>query len=150
MATTIDRVTRWQVLNEAGFRCYYCGRGSREVVLEVDHVEPRSLGGLDLKSNLVAACFDCNRGKRDSRLAHPRPVVVITKDRGPGGNGAFTVVTTATDRDEFLQACATELCTVMEECWGDWDFTFSELLPKLCEQWARLPAPPEVPDWRED
>jgi 5-methylcytosine-specific restriction endonuclease McrA len=32
-------------------------------VLEIDHVVPKSRGGTDAESNLVAACEDCNRGK---------------------------------------------------------------------------------------
>lgn len=34
-----------------------------DIVLEIDHVVPRSKGGTDDPSNLVTACLDCNRGK---------------------------------------------------------------------------------------
>ena len=34
-----------------------------DLVLEVDHVVPRSEGGTDDESNLVTTCRDCNRGK---------------------------------------------------------------------------------------
>lgn len=65
---TLDRQTRFRVLHEAGFRCCYCGRGAPDVVLEVDHVRPRAHGGTNARENLVAACFDCNRGKRTTVL----------------------------------------------------------------------------------
>jgi len=61
----IDRATRFAVLHDAGYRCHYCGRAAPSVELEVDHVFPLSRGGSNCISNLVASCFDCNRGKRD-------------------------------------------------------------------------------------
>lgn len=65
---SIDRKTRFEVLNESGFRCRYCGRGAPDVVLEVDHLLAVSQGGSSRKENLGAACFDCNRGKRTRAL----------------------------------------------------------------------------------
>lgn len=59
----IDKATRFRVLANAKFTCFYCGRRAPEVKLEVDHVDPRANGGSGDPENLVAACFDCNRGK---------------------------------------------------------------------------------------
>lgn len=60
---------RFDVLNRDGFQCRYCGRGlSQGVFLEVDHVVPRAAGGLDELTNLVTACWDCNRGKSAKRI----------------------------------------------------------------------------------
>ena len=67
----IDRATRFRILMAAGFLCQYCGRCPPEIVLEVDHIVPRSQGGSNRRKNLVAACFDCNRGKRDKPLLFP-------------------------------------------------------------------------------
>jgi hypothetical protein len=45
------------------YTCRYCGeRGGR---LECDHVVPVSRGGESEHPNLVTACFDCNRSKRN-------------------------------------------------------------------------------------
>ena len=56
--------TRFAVLERDGFRCKYCGRGHREdVALHVDHILPRSEGGSNDMSNLVAACAECNLAK---------------------------------------------------------------------------------------
>lgn len=61
----ISRRKRFEILERDGFQCGYCGRPASESVLEVDHIVARSRGGTDDPSNLVSACFDCNRGKRD-------------------------------------------------------------------------------------
>lgn len=55
---------RFEILRRDQFTCRYCGRVAPSVIVEVDHVMPRSEGGTDEDSNLVAACFECNRGKR--------------------------------------------------------------------------------------
>lgn len=55
--------TRFQVLRRDEFTCQYCGRGSRDVVLHVDHVKPRAAGGSNDPKNLITACSDCNLGK---------------------------------------------------------------------------------------
>lgn len=45
-------------------RCFYCG----EPASVMDHVLPKSLGGDDRDSNLVAACFECNSAKSGNPL----------------------------------------------------------------------------------
>lgn len=53
---------RREVFERDDFTCQYCGaRGGR---LECDHVIPVSRGGKHATSNLVTACFSCNRSKR--------------------------------------------------------------------------------------
>ena len=48
-----------------GHRCQYCG----DAADSIDHVVPRSRGGLHVWDNVVAACRPCNVRKRD-RLLH--------------------------------------------------------------------------------
>jgi 5-methylcytosine-specific restriction endonuclease McrA len=43
------------------YRCQYCGDRADSI----DHVVPRSRGGLDVWDNLAAACRPCNTRKRD-------------------------------------------------------------------------------------
>lgn len=62
---TIPLSLRFQILERDSFTCRFCGKRAPETELEVDHVVPRSKGGSDDTSNLVAACRDCNRGKGD-------------------------------------------------------------------------------------
>lgn len=61
---------RFRVLARDRFRCVYCGRSAKEdgVILEVDHVYPKSKGGKDTMENLVTACRECNQGKKDMIL----------------------------------------------------------------------------------
>ena len=64
---------RFDILRRDGFTCRYCGRKPPAVILEVDHIVPKSVGGPDNEGNLVSACWQCNRGKRDSQGVLPPP-----------------------------------------------------------------------------
>lgn len=63
---------RWSIFERDGFTCQYCGRGAPEVTLELDHVQPKSRGGKDSSDNLITACRECNRGKRDQSAREVR------------------------------------------------------------------------------
>lgn len=54
---------RFKILKRDNFTCRYCGRTAPAVKLHVDHVKPVSEGGTNARSNLIAACADCNFGK---------------------------------------------------------------------------------------
>lgn len=64
----ISKKLRFDVFKRDGFQCTYCGEAPPKVTLEIDHIEPVSKGGTNDINNLVSACFDCNRGKRNVRL----------------------------------------------------------------------------------
>jgi len=59
----ISKKLRYQVFERDSFTCQYCGRKPPIVILEVDHIIPKSKGGTDEPSNLITSCRDCNRGK---------------------------------------------------------------------------------------
>lgn len=70
-----DRLLRRLVLERDGFRCRYCGvalrpyRQGREHdddEATVDHIVPRSRGGADEATNMVACCWRCNQDKADT------------------------------------------------------------------------------------
>jgi hypothetical protein len=65
----ISKKTRFEIFKRDGFKCFYCGKTPPGVILEVDHIDPKALGGKDDEANLLTACFDCNRGKRDIPLS---------------------------------------------------------------------------------
>ncbi len=65
----ITKTARFSVFSKCRFTCQYCGRKPPEVVLEIDHIIPKSRGGSNRQCNLIAACFDCNRGKRDTPIS---------------------------------------------------------------------------------
>jgi hypothetical protein len=55
----------WSVLARDNWTCCSCGRSSKEegIMLEVDHIIPRSKGGTDDLDNLQTLCKKCNIGK---------------------------------------------------------------------------------------
>ena len=63
----LSKSVRFEVFKRDSFKCQYCGKSAPDVVLEVDHIIPVSKGGDNDISNLITACFDCNRGKRDKK-----------------------------------------------------------------------------------
>lgn len=79
----LGNAKRFNVFKRDGFTCQYCGRRPPDVILEVDHVQPRAAGGDDDPLNLVTACFECNRGKRDNPLSEVLPArgEVIKRER---------------------------------------------------------------------
>ncbi len=60
------RVRRWrQALHRfTGASCIYCGKDSESI----DHVIPRSRGGLSITENCVPACLACNGVKSDQEV----------------------------------------------------------------------------------
>jgi len=59
---------RFEILKRDRFTCQYCSRKPPKVALEVDHIVPVSKGGSNESTNLVTACFECNRGKSNIDL----------------------------------------------------------------------------------
>lgn len=55
---------RWQVFQRDNWRCVSCGRTTDDgIILHVDHIIPRSKGGLDHLDNYQTLCDICNIGK---------------------------------------------------------------------------------------
>jgi hypothetical protein len=69
----INKKIRFEVFKRDGFKCAYCGNCPPKVILEVDHIDPKSKGGKDDINNLVTSCFDCNRGKKNIPLSKIPP-----------------------------------------------------------------------------
>ncbi len=65
----ITRTQRWRILERDNFTCRYCGLRAPDIELQIDHVIPASKGGSSQDSNLVAACVECNAGKRADLLS---------------------------------------------------------------------------------
>lgn len=60
---------RYNVLHRAGFKCQSCGEkpsADNDVLLEVDHIVPHSMGGSDNINNLQCLCRDCNNSKSNN------------------------------------------------------------------------------------
>jgi len=56
---------RFLILERDKYTCQYCGKKAPEVILEIDHIFPKSKGGNDSIENLKTACEQCNLGKGD-------------------------------------------------------------------------------------
>lgn len=55
---------RFDLLEEAGFKCSKCGASaSNGVTLHVDHIKPTSKGGTNERENLRILCEPCNLGR---------------------------------------------------------------------------------------
>ena len=54
------RLWRERIKQEWNHSCAYCGSMDN---ITLDHVKPRSLGGLDTTYNIVACCHECNQAK---------------------------------------------------------------------------------------
>lgn len=55
---------RWQVFQRDSWKCVSCGRTAHDgVILHIDHIIPRSLGGLDIMENYQTLCHVCSIGK---------------------------------------------------------------------------------------
>jgi hypothetical protein len=71
----VGKTLRHAILKRDDFKCKYCGKDSDDAKLEIDHIIPVAKGGDDNPINLVTACFDCNRGKRDTLLGHKQTFI---------------------------------------------------------------------------
>lgn len=87
-------VSRKGILLRDGATCQYCRRQFAAGELTMDHVIPRSRGGLSTWENLVSACFGCNnrKGNRTPQEANmalarvPRQVSIHSKHRSLAGS----------------------------------------------------------------
>jgi 5-methylcytosine-specific restriction endonuclease McrA len=70
--------------------CQYCGKKFPLPELSIDHVTPRSLGGMSTWDNVVCACTKCNvkKGGRTPREAH---MTLIGKPLKPKRNPVIRV-----------------------------------------------------------
>lgn len=71
-------------------RCQYCGKRFPPSELSLDHVVPRSQGGIHTWENIVCACVRCNvkKGGRTPAEAHMR---LITKPCRPKRSPVITI-----------------------------------------------------------
>ncbi|VAX30628.1 HNH endonuclease [hydrothermal vent metagenome] len=58
------RTTRWWRNKKGRGVCFYCEKQTSPAELTMDHVVPLIRGGKSTKSNIVAACKECNNKKK--------------------------------------------------------------------------------------
>lgn len=76
------RFSRFNIYSRDNNSCQYCGQRFPRVDLNLDHVIPRSRGGISSWENIVCSCHACNRrkGGRTPEEAHMK---LIRKPRRP-------------------------------------------------------------------
>lgn len=58
-------LSRKNILMRDRYICQYCSQKFQPSKLTLDHIVPKSKGGVSSWSNLVAACYSCNHAKGD-------------------------------------------------------------------------------------
>jgi 5-methylcytosine-specific restriction endonuclease McrA len=81
-------LSRRNVLHRDNYTCQYCG--DRRHDLTIDHIVPRSRGGIDTWENVVAACLKCNVKKGD-RTPREAGLVLMTTPRRPPSHVTFEI-----------------------------------------------------------
>ncbi len=76
------RFNRRNVFARDGNQCQYCGRGFPTSELSLDHVVPRSRGGITSWENIVCACVACNV-KKGGRTPHEARMHLIRQPVKP-------------------------------------------------------------------
>ena len=90
------KFSRFNILVRDGFKCSYCGHRFPASKLNYDHVIPRSRGGKTEWTNVVAACYECNK-KKGARTPAQAGMRLLVKPERP----AFLPITMLRfERDE--------------------------------------------------
>lgn len=87
-----------------GARCAYCGIDLKLNDVTLDHVHPKSKGGTDSWTNIVAACVSCNSKKADELLHNIRDM-------------ELSVVPTMPTRTSILYRLSTDEIEFMPKFW---------------------------------
>ncbi len=90
-------LTRRAVFARDGWTCQYCG-GPAE---NVDHVVPRSRGGVHSWENVVAACRSCN-SKKENRLLHEAGFRPLREPFAPRDGFRLTLGRLEPEWEDFL------------------------------------------------
>lgn len=77
---SISKKIRFEIFKRDNFTCQYCGNHPPEVILEIDHIIPKSKSGSDEINNLITSCFNCNRGKSNIELDKIPNVLIENKE----------------------------------------------------------------------
>jgi 5-methylcytosine-specific restriction endonuclease McrA len=73
-------LSRKNILKRDNHRCQYCGKKTLDIT--IDHIMPKSRGGIDTWDNLVAACVRCNN-RKGNRTPDEAGMKLLSKPRRP-------------------------------------------------------------------
>ena len=78
----IRKEKRQKIYSRDNHTCLYCGDSIYDtagLILTLDHIVPKELGGTNEHTNLVTACHRCNCSKQDKSL---KQFLMFLQDRG--------------------------------------------------------------------
>jgi len=73
-------LSRKNIMRRDNYRCQYCGKKTH--TLTIDHIIPKSRGGMDTWDNLVSACVKCNN-KKGNRTPEEAKMPLLRIPRKP-------------------------------------------------------------------
>lgn len=76
------RFSRFNIFARDANTCQYCGRRFARTELNLDHVVPRSRGGLSTWENIVCSCHVCNR-RKGGRTPDEARMALVRKPQRP-------------------------------------------------------------------
>jgi hypothetical protein len=79
----VPPLTNRALFERDGNTCQYCGKSLSPRHLTRDHVIPRSRGGKDIWTNVVACCFDCNSVRKRNRTPQEWGVELLSVPYAP-------------------------------------------------------------------
>jgi 5-methylcytosine-specific restriction endonuclease McrA len=82
--------TRWNIYQRDSYTCQYCGEGHDPEDLTFDHVVPASAGGTRSWTNIVTACYDCNR-RKGARTPEQAGMKLLSVPKKPDPSPLFKV-----------------------------------------------------------
>lgn len=121
----VSKRLRYEVMRRDGFRCRYCGFSAAETELQVDHVQPVTLGGSDEPENLVTSCAECNAGKSSSNPDQEFVANVADDSLRWARAMKEAASIAATDRDSI-----DAYSFLIDEEWGRWKDGLGEPIPR--------------------
>ena len=76
------RFSRFNIFARDNNTCQYCGKRFSRTDLNLDHVMPRSRGGVSTWENIVCSCHACNR-RKGGRTPEEAGMMLIRRPRRP-------------------------------------------------------------------
>lgn len=133
----ISKKNRFEVFKRDAFKCQYCGKSSPDVILEVDHIKPVSEGGSNDITNLITACFDCNRGKTNI-LLDDNAVIEKQRKQLEELNERRNQLKMMMEWREGLSELENDKIEIVKEKWSEiTDFSINENGEKSIKKWLK-------------
>jgi len=128
----VTKRLRFEILRRDNHACRYCGGIAPDVILTIDHVVPKALGGSDDPGNLVTACKDCNAGK-SSVPAGAELVADVSQDAVRWANA----MRAAFDAELARTAVRDEYLGEFLAAWNGWTYDDGGSTVDLPADWER-------------